>query len=181
MRESDLYPWVQDFLEVRFRDRLKPAFGTLDSISAITATAGAAASGHWSRPDLALVALWRAKYALSWMLDLHGFEVKTASGCTPAAVHEALSHASMVHYSHLMWHKPGWNDFAPECRAVLERCERYGIGLIHFADPENVDSFSVRLTARRHEPSIEAIDDFIESRFPEGKREQLAQWIEARR
>lgn len=181
MREAELYPWVHSFLEARFRDRVRPTYGALEAVSAITATAGGAASGYWSRPDLALAALWRGKYALDWTLDLHAFEVKTETGCTPAAVHEALSHAAMVHYAHLVWHKPEWDDGKPECRAIVERCERYGIGLIHVADFENVDEFTVRLAARRHEPTVEAVDEFIETRFPDTERTRLLNWIEERR
>lgn len=178
MRESQLYGPVHDFLEQRFRDRLRPPYGELRSISAITATAGAAGSGHWSRPDLALVALWRRKYAMTWSLDLHGFEVKTSTGCTPAAVHEALSHAAHVHYAHLVWHHPEWHDSRSDCIDIKVRCERYGIGLITFERPENSDSFAVRVAASRHEPVGEAVDEFIETRFPEPLRDRLGAWIE---
>lgn len=178
MSEAALYPPVQDFLHQRFLDRLRPPYGEIRSISAVTATAGGAGSGHWSRPDLALVALWRTKYALNWTLDLHGFEVKTETGCTPAAVHEALSHAALVHYSHLVWQKNDWSHALPECKAILDRCARYGVGLITFSDPDNSDTFLVRHAARRHDPSGDAIDEFIESRFSETDRLQLIQWVE---
>ena len=93
-------------------------------------------------------------------------------------MHEALSHTALVHYSHLVWHKSDWADTRPECKPILERCARYGVGLITFADPENSDSFVARLAARRHDPSGEAVDEFIETRFPEADRRQLAQWVE---
>lgn len=178
MREIDLYPAVHDFLELRFRERLKPTYGELRSVSAITATAGGPQSGHWSRPDLALVALWRTKYGLRWSLDIHGFEVKTQTNCTPAAVHEALSHATLVHFAHLVWHKPDWSLDDRDCKAVWDRCERYGVGLIVFGDPSNADTFNIVLSARRHEPSIEAVDEFIETRFPDNSRQTLMTWIE---
>lgn len=181
MRESHLYSLVHDYLEQRFRERLRPTYGDLRTISAITATSGAASSGHWSRPDLSIAALWRSKYALQWKLDLHGFEVKTETNCTPAAVHEALSHTALVHFAHLVWQKPNWSDIRPDCRAIVERCERYGIGLITFSDPSNADDFIVRISASRHEPSLEAVDEFIETRFPNADREQLLAWVEERR
>lgn len=132
----------------------------------------------WSRPDLALVALWRTKYSLSWHLDVHGFEVKAFAGCSPTAVHEALSHAALVHFSHLVWNHPAWSESEPACKAILDRCSRYGIGLITFVDPDNADSFTIRQRARRNELSGEAIDEFIETRFSEDNRRQLAGWIE---
>lgn len=178
MREVELYQPVHDFLEQRFRERLRPPYGDLRSISAVTATAGGSGTGQWSKPDLSLVSLWRRKYAMTWSLDLHGFEVKTQKGCNPAAVHEALSHAAHVHYSHLVWHHPEWNETRAECARIKERCERYGVGLITFGDPENSDSFAVRVAGDRHEPLGAAVDEFIETRFPESLRQQLNGWIE---
>lgn len=176
MRESDLYKPVHDFLEIRFRGRLKPTYGDIRSVSAVTAETHGA--GHWSNPDLALAALWRTKYGLNWSFDLHGFEVKTEANCTPAAVHEALSQATLVNYSHLVWHKPTWSLEATDCQAILERCQRYGIGLITFVEPADADSFVVHSPARRHDTSDEAVDEFIETRFPKAAREQLTKWAE---
>jgi hypothetical protein len=177
MREVDLYPSVQDYIELRFKDRCKPTYGELRHISAITATAGGQSSGYWSRPDLALAAVWRTKYGLGWSLDLYGFEVKTQAGCTPAAVHEALSHGTLVHFPYLVWHNPEWGDHRPECRSILERCSRYGVGLITFDDPPNSDSYSVRVDARRQAPTLEAVDEFIETRFADAERQSLLGWV----
>lgn len=184
MRESDLYAPVHDFLELRFRDRLKPTFGELRGVSAITATAGGTGTGIWSKPDLCLAVLWRQKYGLTWQLDLHGFEVKTKAGCTASSVHEALNHTSLVHYAHLVWHNPSWQDDAGDCRAVIDRCSRYGVGLITFDQPfapggaVNANAFNVRLPGRRHEPSGDAVDEFIETRFDKAERDLLSSWLE---
>jgi hypothetical protein len=179
MPESDLYPYVHDYLEQRFRARLKPRYGDLHSISAITAAApGGFDDGKWSRPDLAMAALWRFKYDLGWTMDLHSFEVKTPKNCSTISVHEALSHTALVHYSYLTWHNPGWSDTNAESRAILDRCARHGVGLITFSDPPNSDTYVVRLPSIRHSPSGEAVDEFIETRFPEEERQQLRRRIE---
>ena len=179
MRESDLYPAVNDYLEQRYREVLKPRYGDLRSISAITAASGGGTfEGKWTRPDLAMAALWRFEFGLSWTLELHSLEVKTESGCDNVSVHEALSHTAMAHYSYLTWHNPSWDANKSNCSAILERCERYGVGLITFSDPANSSNYCIRLRSARHSPSGEAIDEFIETRFPPAERELLRKWVQ---
>lgn len=179
--EEALYEPVHSFLQLRFQDRLRPAKGDLHYVSAITARAGGANTGLWSKPDLSIAALWRFKFGLRWEFDLHGFEVKPRNRCDLTAVHEALNHTSMVHFSHLVWHKPDWDDREAKCATILQRCERHGIGLITFTDERNVDSFSIRLPGRRFDPRGDAVDDFIDTRFDAGQRDRLLGLIEERR
>jgi hypothetical protein len=59
MSEEALYRPVHDYLEQRFQDRVRPAYGDLRFLSALTARAGGASTGIWSKPDLCFIALWR--------------------------------------------------------------------------------------------------------------------------
>ena len=177
MSEETLYRPVHDFLEQRFQDRVKPAYGDLRFMSAITARAGGTNTGIWSKPDLCVIALCRFKYALSWSFDVHGFEVKTTTGCNPTAVHEALNHTSLVSYSHLVWEHPRWDDRDGQCRDIRDRCSRFGVGLIVFSDAANVDSFTVKVAAQRHQPAGDAIEEFIESRLPVDQRHIVLEWV----
>lgn len=173
MRESDLYRPVRDYLEQRFCDLVRPRYGEFQPpISAETASGGGA-TGFWSKPDLCLFAIWRFKYTPGWHLDLHGFEVKTERACNTASVHEALNQVSQLHYAHLVWHCPSWADQDRRCREIHECCVRYGIGLITLSDPNNVDSFLVRVPAHRHEPAGDAIDEFIETRLKSDDRKKI--------
>lgn len=179
MRESDLYPPVNDYLELRYREILKPRYGELRSISAITATSGGGTfNGKWTRPDLAMAALWRFEFGLSWTMDLHTFEVKTENGCDNVSVHEALSHTAMAHYSYLTWHNPSWDEKKGNCRAIHERCTQHGVGLITFSDPADSSTYHIRLRSIRHNPNGDAIDEFIETRFPQAKRDLLRKWVQ---
>ena len=177
MLESDLYQPVHDYLELRFRDRLHPLYGELRAISAITATAGGTGTGKWSKPDLCLAALWRHKYGLNWQLDLHGFAVKPESRCTAESVHEALNHTSHVHFTHLVWHQPNWCETDLRCKSILERCRRYGVGLITMAEPRDTATYYVRVPAPRHDPPGDAVDEFIETRMPPEEKAKLAEWL----
>ena len=65
----------------------------------------------------------------------------------------------------------------PRCRDIRDRCTRFGIGLIVFSDPANVDSFTVKVDAQRHQPAGDAVDEFIESRMPAEQRKIVLEWI----
>lgn len=97
--EADLYPVVHRFLNIQFAARLKPRLGTHLPLAAVTATAGPAGSGVWSRPDLAMINAWRHKYQPTVQVDVYGFEVKRDEGCDLRSVHETLAHRRLVHFA----------------------------------------------------------------------------------
>lgn len=177
MLERDLYEPVYNYLELVFRQRLKPLYGDLRHITAITANTGGNATGVWSKPDLSIVALSRQKYGLSWRLDLHGFEVKPAGTCSVQSVHEALNHTSLVHFSNLVWHCERWDDRDQKCASIIERCSHFGVGLITFKKASDPKSYFVHLPARRHHPESDAFDEFVETRLLPDDRDKLAAWI----
>jgi hypothetical protein len=176
MLERDLYEPVRDYLDLVFSDKLKPLYGEMRKISAITATSGGNNTGIWSKPDLCVVALTRQKYGFDWRLDLHGFEVKPAGRCTAEYVHEALNHTAFVHFTHLIWHCERWDDFDDDCAELLDRCAHFGVGLITFSKPKNPKSYVIRVRPRRHSPDPDLIDEFIETRL-EQDRARLQDWI----
>ncbi|MGD9786122.1 MAG: hypothetical protein AB7E80_05110 [Hyphomicrobiaceae bacterium] len=176
-READLYPHVYNFLELRFREQVNPLRGDLRAISAITATAGGSGTGIWSKPDLCFVALWRHKFGTTWKLDIHGFEVKPKGRCSADAVHEALNHTSHVHYTHLVWHKPDWNSSDKACADLFGHCRRFGVGLITIDDPSAANTYTVRLEAERQDPTGDAVDEFLETRLPEDRKQLLLDWL----
>jgi hypothetical protein len=177
MLERDLYEPVYNYLALRFTDRLQPVRGDLRHITAITANAGGNATGQWSKPDLCMISLSRQKYGLTWQIDLHGFEVKPAGSCTVQSVHEALNHTSLVNFTYLVWHAATWDEADAQCSRILERCAHYGVGLITFANPADMRSFVLRLPGRRHEPTPDAFDEFVDTRLPKADRTRLQTWI----
>ena len=177
MLERDLYEPVYNYLELGFRDRLKPARGDLRHITAITANTGGNATGIWSKPDLCIISLSRQKYGLSWQIDLHGFEVKPQGACSVQSVHEALNHTSLVNFTHLVWHVGDWNESRADCSTILSRCSHYGVGLITFSAPSDLTSYVLHLPAPRHDPSPDAFDEFVETRLSQDDRTKLLSWI----
>lgn len=181
MLEWDLYEPIHDYLDLVFGDRLKPLYGELRHISAITSNAGGSDTGVWSKPDLCIIALTRQKYGVTWKLDLHGFEVMPNGKCNAQSVHEALNHTSLVHFTNLVWHCERWDDRDDLCASILERCSHFGVGLITFTKVKDPKTFVVRLPARRHEPHPDAVDEFIETRLPAKELSKLTQWLEGLR
>jgi hypothetical protein len=51
------------------------------------------------------------------------------------------------------------------------------VGLIVFSNAANVDSFTVKVDAQRHQPAGDAVDEFIENRFPADQRNTVLEWI----
>lgn len=174
--ESTLYPRVQTYLHLRFQEHIKPLLG--DCLPPITAiTANASTLGQWTRPDLALIALWKNKYSPTLHLDLYGFEVKTRQGCNLAAVHEALAQNRVVHYSYLVWHTPQSDLQSDHFLQIRDHCEAFRIGLITFSRGRDADTFSIHLRARRADPTPDAVDEFIEIAFPESDRLRILQFL----
>jgi hypothetical protein len=174
--ETSLYPRVETFLHLRFQERIKPLLG--ESIPPLIAiTANASVAGQWTRPDLALVSLWRNRYSPALQLDVYGFEVKTRSGCNLAAVHEALAQNRVVQYSYLVWHVPEMDLQDQNFANIRDHCEAFRIGLITFSRGRDADSFIVHLKARRADPAPNAVDEFIEAAFSETDRERLLQFL----
>lgn len=180
MSEVELYPIVERFLHVRYSPSLKPTQGTHLTQVAMTATAGPAGSGTWSRPDLAMINLWRHKFQPTQTLDLHGFEVKRDDGCDLKSVHETLAHRRLVHYAHLVWNYRSEDFAATRFSVIEENCRAYGLGLITFLG-ESSDSFRIHLAPTRSVPAEEAVSDFIETRFSEQQKTRVLAWIKEAR
>lgn len=175
--EADLYPVVHRFLDIQFAARVKPPLGIHLPLVAVTATSGPAGSGVWSRPDLAMVNAWRHRYQPAMHVDVYGFEVKRDEGCDLRSVHETLAHRRLVHFAYLVWHYRSADFDAERFRTILDNCKAYGLGLITLAAPDDARTFEVHLEATRGEPDAAAIDDFIDTRFPDQQKTRLLSWI----
>lgn len=179
--ESDLYPFVDRFLNIQFAARVKPPLGVNLPLVAITATAGPSGSGVWSRPDLAMVNAWRHKYQPGERLDVYGFEVKRDEGCDLRSVHETLAHCRLVHFAYLVWQYRNRDHTSERFRVIRDNCEAYGLGLITFSDENDGRTFEVHIEASRATPNEAAVDEFIDTRFPLHQQQMLLKWLGAGR
>lgn len=161
--ESRLMPALQRYLEGRFWRRLDlpdDAYWTV-----IDTSTGGAQDGQWRRCDYTGIAIAPRAVLGGSEVELYTFELKAeASGNVPA-VHEADAQTRGSHYGYLVWHVPDRNRVAAKLAAVEHECQRTGVGLILFADPQDLDSFDHRIAAARRPTDTRAIDTFLARRL----------------
>ena len=166
--EISLYPAVKDFLDIRFSQLRQPPSSISLWRSELTPHLDIGLSGKWTRPDLAAVHVWRHRFGPVFNLDLHSFEVKRADNCDEISVFEALAQARIVHFSHLVWHRPNPSNLTDRFESIKENCRAFGVGLITFTDHTDPHSFTVHgdVVAKRHDPDLRLVDRYIEAAFP---------------
>lgn len=175
--EAELYSPIERFLHLEFAPRLQQASGTNITLTSITAKLGPSGSGRWTRPDLAMVNLWRYKYQPERVLDLYGFEVKRDGAVDVTAVHETLAHTRLVHFAYLVWHLIG-SDFSQRLfEEVKKNCSVYGLGLITLDNVDDPSRYIIHSDARRATPHLADVDEFIETRFTSDARDKLIKYL----
>ncbi len=176
--EVELYRVVKQFLDQRFQTLVEPPSAIALWRSNITATLAINFPGRWTRPDLAAVHIWRHKFAPAFNVDLHGFEVKASDGCDVTSVFEALAHTRIVHFAHLVWHRPDPAAQTERFKSVAANCRAFGVGFITFEDHEKPDTFTVHqdVPPKRFEPDLALVDTYIEAAFPEHV-ETISKWL----
>ena len=175
--EEELYPVVKRFLDERFSQLRQPASAIALWKSEATPRLSIDVTGKWTRPDLAAVHVWRHRFAPVFNVDLHGFEVKRADNCNEISVFEALAHTRIVHYAHVVWHRPDPLAQTERFQSIESNCRAFGVGLISFSDHCDPNSFTVHdVPPRRSSPDLTLVDRFIEAAFPQHV-ETIASWL----
>lgn len=162
--EADLMYPTKLYLERHFAPSLDLPSGSTFFVSD-TSNIGPR-DGQWARPDFVLVTVMRFSIVPGSQLDVHSFELKTASGGTVPAVHEALAQTRFTNFGHLIWHVPLNSDAEARLPEIEAQCEKHGVGLILIRDPENLASWEVLLDAEQTDTPPATIDAFLQSRLP---------------
>lgn len=130
-----------------------------------------------TRPDIAALALGRGRFIPHWRAELHTFEVKTASGLSEAAVHEANAQARFGHFSWLVFQAVG--RASPDLDGIFQRVRKLashlGIGVIYFDDPERPQDWIIEIWPRRTGTDDQTADLFVRERFPTATKSKLLQ------
>jgi hypothetical protein len=133
--------------------------------------------GQWARPDYILVTAMRFKLLPGCQIDVHSFELKTATGGTVQAVHEALAQTRSTHFGHLVWHLPEGSKEEARLAEISKHCDEHGIGLIRMREPERAESYEILVDPERKETPPIAIESFLESRLLPEQRAGLVRVI----
>jgi len=172
--ENDLYSdfekWLSDFWA-------KDANLTWFKIEK-TANQGRKNRGKWTRPDFAIVAVNTYRYLPEKFLEVISFEVKPSLEDALAGVFECAAHSVYANRSYLAVYLEDDADKDSEEFARIEReCERFGLGLIIFADPKDTETYEVVVDAGRRTPDPAEVDKFIASQLKANTQELVAKQI----
>jgi hypothetical protein len=104
LKESQLMPSLQRYLEARFWRRLElpdDAYWTV-----IDTSTGGEQDGQWRRCDFTGIAIAPRAVLGGSEVELFTFELKAEGSGYVAAVHEADAQTRGSHYGYLVWHAP---------------------------------------------------------------------------
>lgn len=137
--------------------------------------------GQWARPDYIMVTAMRFKLLPGSQVDVHSFELKTESGGTVQAVHEALAQTRFTHFGHLVWHLPEGSKAEARLADIQKHCDEHGIGLIRMRDPSRPETSEILLDpVRKPTPPI-VVEGFLESRLSAEQRNTLSRLVHGER
>jgi hypothetical protein len=173
--ESKLMEPLKNYLEGPFRKNLDlPANSAF--IVHNTSSIGSH-KGKWARPDFIVVSAMRFKYLPGAQVDLHSFELKTETGGSVLAIHEALAQTRFTHFGHFVWHLPNGSKNEAKLEEIINHCDEHGIGLIRIRDPERVETFEILVDPRRKPTLPATVDGFLESRLSDSQKQILLKSI----
>ncbi len=160
--ESALMPALQRYLEGTFAKGLDVGDGC--AVVQDISRAGPS-QGKWTKPDFVFVSAMRFRILPGVQVDVHSFELKTESGGSVYAVHEALAQTRYTHFGHLVWHLPVGSRAETKLAEIEAQCETHGIGLIRMVDPNRPEEFEILLDPKRKTTLPAVIDGFLEKRL----------------
>ena len=132
--------------------------------------------GVWTRPDLVLVSTQKFIHYPGTVLEVRTFEVKLARDAV-LGVYETAAHSRMATRSHLLVYVDDAEEREDLLVRAADECERFGLGFITFTDPDDHDSFDIRVEPKRLHPDPAEIDEFINIQVSEPNRHRLAKWV----
>jgi hypothetical protein len=171
--ENDLYDPILQTL----KDSWVKNFRIEDFVTEKTARQGSRdTGGKWTRPDLVLVTVRIYPYIPGKSIELISFEVKYLNAYGVEGVFETASHSAFAHRSYLMIYvPPGFND-----AKVLDRLDsesaRFGIGFYTFEDPQDWESYDLRIDAQAKNPDPFILSEFIRQQLSDHSKRQIEKW-----
>ncbi len=169
--ESQLMDPLRTYLEGPFKKGLDLPEGAACIVQDTSAMGDRL--GRWSRPDFIVVSAMNFKIMPGAQIDVHSFELKTASGATELAVYEALAQTRFTHFGHLVVHLPDGSKNETRLIDIEKQCEQHGIGLIRMRDPKDPDSFEIMLDPERKSTLPAIVEGFLDKRLSDGQRQRI--------
>jgi hypothetical protein len=174
--EAELYQPTRNFIAAEFPRLLsqRAGSGSVQTFGDIVSTAPGDATGRWTRPDVAALAVSRGEFVPYWRADLHTFEVKTARGLDETAVHEAHAHGRFGHYAWLAFQAAGRTERQGDLFGrVVSVAVTLGVGVLCCADPFNVHDWTLESWPHRTGADNAMADSFVRDRFGDAAKAQI--------
>jgi hypothetical protein len=169
-REKDLYPGFFRGLKKWAEDQ-----GWTDYFVEQIAHQGRRnTGGSWTRPDFVVVGVQKYEYTPGVVRDIETFEVKQAN-CAIDAVFEAAAHSRCATKSYLAVQRDGSRPTDDDLSRIEYECQRFGIGLVLFGNPELPDEWEYAVEPTRREPDPEYLEQFVNNQIKD--KEKLRKWL----
>lgn len=173
--EAKLMKSLETYLQTTFRTYLDLPSGSAYIVRDTSVMSGV--RGRWARPDFIAVTAMRFKYLPGAQVDVHSFELKTETGGSVLAIHEALAQTRFTHFGHFVWHLPNGSRNETMLDDIVSHCEEHGIGLIRIRDPERADTFEILADPERKPTLPGTVDGFLEGKLSAPQKQLLAKAI----
>ncbi len=160
--EASLYEPFKKTIEASFTK----AYDIEDYACEITANQGKRnTGGKWTRPDVTLLAVRMYRFIPGKSLEVTTFEVKPAGNYGIEGVFETAAHSGFANRSFLAIHNPDDSRDEDALERIERECDRFGVGLIIFADPTDWATFDIRTEAQHKNPDPAETSNFIQTQI----------------
>jgi hypothetical protein len=174
IREADLYAAVGQYIEKTWvKDN-----GISQFVVEKTASQGKRKTGgKWTRPDFALVALKSFPYIPGKVLELITFEVKPADDYRIEGVFETAAQSRFSNKAYLMIYMPNGIPATEDFKRVERECERFGLGLIVFTDPEDWNTYETVQEPDRKIADPADVNSFIATQLSKDNQTRVLEMV----
>ncbi len=175
IKETELYSIVSQYIQKTWvKDN-----GISQFVLERTASQGKRKTGgKWTRPDFALIALKSFPYIPGKVLELITFEVKPQDEYGIEAVFETAAHSRFSNKSYLLIHLSTLPDKdTEEFQRVERECERFGLGLITFTDPQNWNTYETVQEPERKNPDPADVNSFISTQISKENQTRVLEMV----
>lgn len=174
IKESDLYSAVGQYIEKTWvKDNSISQFVVEKTASQGKRKTG----GRWTRPDFALVALKSFPYIPGKILELITFEVKPADDYRIEGVFETAAQSRFSNKAYLMIYLPSGIPATEDFKRVERECERFGLGLIVFTDPEDWNTYETVQEPERRIPDPADVNSFIATQLSKDNQTRVLEMV----
>ncbi len=178
---SDDYPdevSLYEPFQKTISDSYTKDYGIEEFVCDITAFQGKRnTGGKWTRPDVTLIAVRMYPFIPGKTLEVVTFEIKPLGGYDVDGVFETAAHSAFANRSYLAIHSPTSPSDTEAWDRILSECERFGVGLILFADPKEWDSFDIRIEAKSKTPDPADTSLFIKRQMQPVHQNKLERMV----